>query len=181
MMGGGGNSAAAAKPPAAKEAAAKPKPVMKKQEAVVEVAGPQKDDLRPAADITETAQLPQQGGEEAVATAPAAVPKIYQSQEASSSDTTATAGQVVTKAECLDSKKSVTFEETTQEEEEETARRLLQERAKEERHINRTRTMRPKEKWEWAFNRILKNLEVGERGGRTRLRSRVPLARATTT
>ena len=26
--------------------------------------------------------------------------------------------------------------------------------------INKTRTMRPKEKWEWAFNRILKDIEV---------------------
>ena len=31
---------------------------------------------------------------------------------------------------------------------------------KEERQVNKTRTMRPKEKWEWAFNRILKNIEV---------------------
>jgi hypothetical protein len=50
----------------------------------------------------------------------------------------------------------VTFEETIEEEAAAAAAR----RAKEERHINRTRTMRPKEKWEWAFNRILKNLEV---------------------
>ena len=31
---------------------------------------------------------------------------------------------------------------------------------REERQVNKTRTMRPKEKWEWAFNRILKNIEV---------------------
>lgn len=34
------------------------------------------------------------------------------------------------------------------------------EKPREERQINKTRTMRPKEKWEWAFNKILRDLEV---------------------
>ena len=48
-----------------------------------------------------------------------------------------------------DEKKGVTFEDEVQGKKE-----------KEKTLINKTRTMRPKEKWEWAFNRILKDIEV---------------------
>ena len=40
---------------------------------------------------------------------------------------------------------------------------VVEKKEREERQVNKTRTMRPKEKWEWAFNRILKNIEVRRR------------------
>ena len=48
-------------------------------------------------------------------------------------------------------KKGVTFDEEV----------IENEKKRERSHVNKTRTMRPKEKWEWAFNRILRNIEVG--------------------
>ena len=41
---------------------------------------------------------------------------------------------------------------------------VVEKKEREERQVNKTRTMRPKEKWEWAFNRILKNIEVRRTG-----------------
>ena len=78
--------------------------------------------------------------------------KGQQSQDKNSAD--AKAGHPVVSKQKSDSsdaeKKSVQFAEEEKEEKKE----------REERHVNKTRTMRPKEKWEWAFSKILKNLEV---------------------
>ena len=48
-----------------------------------------------------------------------------------------------------ENKKSVTFKDSMEEK-----------KVRDERHINKTRTMRPKEKWEWAFTRIMNRFEV---------------------
>ncbi|XP_023338035.1 uncharacterized protein LOC111708785 isoform X4 [Eurytemora carolleeae] len=54
----------------------------------------------------------------------------------------------VEKQDSVESKKSVTFD---------VPKKV--EKQREERHINKTRTMRPKEKWEWAFSNIMTKLE----------------------
>ena len=51
--------------------------------------------------------------------------------------------------ESKDEKKGVTFEDE-----------VIEKKEREKTQVNKTRTMRPKEKWEWAFNRILKDIEV---------------------
>ena len=80
--------------------------------------------------------------------------KGQQSQDKSSADAKATGAHPAVSKQKSDSsdteKKSVQFAEDEKEEKKE----------REERHVNKTRTMRPKEKWEWAFSKILKNLEV---------------------
>ena len=77
--------------------------------------------------------------------------KGQQSQDKSSADAKAHPTVSKQKSDSSDTeKKSVQFAEDEKEEKKE----------REERHVNKTRTMRPKEKWEWAFSKILKNLEV---------------------
>ena len=170
MMGGGAQAAK----PATATSSSKPKPVMKKQEAVVEPTVPiHKEEQasapgepRPVGQQTnELGQHEEESEMHGRKLSNAETTSAEKHDEDSihisvAEDSSTATTRAVTKDESLDSKKSVKFEETRREEVEEEARRLLQERAKEERHINRTRTMRPKEKWEWAFNRILKNLEV---------------------
>jgi hypothetical protein len=179
MMGGAGGGAAA-KPAGAKVtetggSTPKPKPVMKKQDAVVEattgVLPPEDAGAATAAQAktTEELQPPEavNNNQPSIdSSTPTEDPATENKESCETGEDevrvpTGTGSPAVAKTESMDPKKSVKFEDKRlEEEEEEEARRLLQERAKEERHINRTRTMRPKEKWEWAFNRILKNLEV---------------------
>ena len=50
-------------------------------------------------------------------------------------------------------KRGVTFEDE-----------VIEKKEREKIQVNKTRTMRPKEKWEWAFNKILKDIEVRRDG-----------------
>ena len=152
--------------PAQKKEQPKPKPQMKKQEAV-EAAPPKKGDSvaaqeKPAADKVQNEENQEETNKDIKSTDAQAKNKTDEISDAKkSTDNVAAADDgkaeaqdekpagPVSKQPSEDSKKSVTF----QEEEE-------KKKVREERHINKTRTMRPKEKWEWAFSRIMKNLEV---------------------
>jgi hypothetical protein len=103
----------------------KPKPMMKKQEAV----------SQPSVD-KQNAKPTEDGNEQAV-----------------NGDQTAQGdAQKVVKKDGSEEKEL--SKEDSKEEDKPTVKQ------REERHINKTRTMRPKEKWEWAFGKIMNTIEV---------------------
>lgn len=108
----------------------KPKPMMKKQEAVSQPSVDKQNADAAKAKPTE------EGNEQAV-----------------NGDQTAQGdAQKVVKKDGSEEK------ELTKEDSKEGDKPTMKQR--EERHINKTRTMRPKEKWEWAFGKIMNTIEV---------------------
>lgn len=144
----GGMMGGQQKPTPTKKEPVKPKPQMKKQDAVEASAQGQTGDTaeiekkplidEPAKEDTE--KIEETKTEEG-SRRDSVQPKIPEDESKEEPK--------VEKQDSVESKKSVTFD---------VPKKV--EKQREERHINKTRTMRPKEKWEWAFSNIMTKLEV---------------------